>query len=233
MPERPVSSIIPPQILLMLHMLFPDPNDLGLASDSLWFSRIGQLIDGWREEYDEVSIGPKLASQMGQALPARYLNHVIDSDLAYIHGKISGHIVNFVLSADAYSDTRIHASVSAASRCIHQLNKKARGCGVANIQMNIWPKFRKVASLWAALLNFLNENPTKSFVNFSAQDCTIILSRAMKIQQLGQNCRLYHSKSFLLDRSESWLGNWRSIGSASNFQYGRLPQELIEAARPS
>ena len=221
---------IPLATSLLLTMLFPEQNELALARESVWAIVTSSHIRRLTEDRS-VQVDAEVIRRIEHALTWEQIGALFNNKLAFQYGNISGMIVNFVLSAASCRETRRYASVTTAARCLYHQNRRERGFSVANIQDNIWPKFRPVASLWAAHHLYCSEDERFKNVSFwKENEAVLIFSRAMKIQEMGETFKPLHSTTTLLLRT-CLFGRYRAIaGSAADFVYGRLPQQLIDIA---
>jgi hypothetical protein len=126
-----------------------------------------------------------------------------DITLRQVHGRVVGQIVNYILAAAAYPDTREHANLASACKFIQVAMKGERGFSAGNIRKRVWPQFRCVAHLWAArqlwVLNLKRSEPKM----LDDRNMNSFLGLAEEIRRRGLGCRLWQSDDTLLVEKDS------------------------------
>ena len=224
------SELVPPEVSFVLVMLCPDEQDFARASKCVEFETLEESLRTTEDAACQVSMDAKVLTEMlNNARSRDALYKQLNLNLAYTHGRISGLVVNFVLAANSYPETRQYASITCAARFVHRCNLRSRGFGIENIQQKIWPKFKPVANLWAALQIFGNDKGNIRNLQ-SAANFGTVMECAVEILGLAANCHLFHTRNTLLDCSTSLLGKYRVIGR--NLAYERIPEEILKLAAP-
>lgn len=223
--------VVRPEVYFAVVMLWPEKQDFARAWESIEFEALERSLRMTENSGHRVSMDAELLARMLDEAQSRdALNRQLNFDLSYSHGRIAGQIVNFVLAANSYPETRQYASITCAARIIHKCNFDSTGFGIENIQQKIWPKFKPVANLWAALqifgldkVNFCHRRrlPTDA-------DLGTVMGYAIEILELGTQCTLFHTRNTLLDRSTNVLGKYKPMHK--DLAYAPLPEELLKLA---
>jgi hypothetical protein len=118
-------------------------------------------------------------------------------------GAISGLILGWIVFRYQRLDTRPTASLGSAFRMIDQACTKGRvrGGRLSNLKQNIWPTYRSVAHLWAALqiLGDAGNGPRAT-----SDGILRFLMIAEWFRRQGEDCTPVRADAPLLNPAETW-----------------------------
>lgn len=122
-------------------------------------------------------------------------------------GAVAGYVLGWTIFRSALPETRDTASLGAAFRMIEEACAKGRwrGGGVDNLKQNIWPKYRSVAHLWAAL-QVWNDLNAGSAWPISPNGLYHFLMMAEWLRVKGEALRPLHARpnERILNSEETW-----------------------------
>jgi hypothetical protein len=153
--------------------------------------------------------------------------------LAKQHGAAAGVILNFVLGTDAHADTKKYATQKNAFRLVAHCYGGQWGWRTENIKRNIWPKFRPVAHLWAALhlwASDLGKNPDLTMVS-DDEELRSFLGIAGVIQSRARSCKRLLSANADICRIQVSIEGKGAAPTPFHLSYGRVSDEVLKVAR--
>jgi hypothetical protein len=124
-------------------------------ADALVAGETLALIDAAKREYgDDLKLHADAALMLSVASAPNLHESIREAAAnAAFGGTVSGMILGWIIFRGQRPDTRSTASLGAAFRMIEEACKQGRWRGgkVENLKRHIWPTYRSVAHLWAAL----------------------------------------------------------------------------------
>jgi hypothetical protein len=151
-----------------------------------------------------------------------------DIALRQVHGRVVGQIVNYVLAADAYPDTRKHANLTSACAFVQVAMSPERGFRASNIRKRVWPQFRCVAHLWAARQLWVLSFKRLEAEMLDDRNLNSFLGVAEEIRRRGLGCKLWKSDDSLLVETDSLQVAIAGLEpERAAFSYSRLSDDVL------
>jgi hypothetical protein len=127
-------------------------------------------------------------------------------------GALAGNVLGWTLFRGEHPETRATASLGSAFRMIEEATRAGRwrGGGTENMKRNIWPTYRPVAHLWAAL-SMWRDMEGGDFT--TARNMLLFLGMAECLRKKGETFVPLRANAPLLYSEETWkirpeVANW-------------------------
>jgi hypothetical protein len=155
-------------------------------------------------ETHNITVSAELALQLFNAPDARTVAEQSAAEAAF-GGTVAGVILGWTIFRAERPDTRTSASLGNAFKMIDQACKvgRWRGGGIENLKRHIWPAFRPVAHLWAALHVWNDREYEFSQLN-TPKGLGLFLIMAEWFRNKGEGYTPTRAKMPILDAEETW-----------------------------
>jgi hypothetical protein len=167
----------------------------------------GNALDNIRrikEVFDDLLVDSDLTLWLAGAPDAK-TTIIASAENAAFGGTISGVILGWVIFRGQREDTRATASLGSAFRMIQEACAKGwwRGGSISNIKQNIWPTYRPVAHLWAAL-HIWNDMECGTDVLITPSGMYHFLMMAEWLRRAGETFKPANADAPVLDATDTW-----------------------------
>ena len=166
-------------------------------------SKLAELIRRFGNTH-EISVNGRITLNLADAPDARESVKAA-AEVSAVGGSLAGIMLGWMVFRAEQPATRAQVSLGDAFRMVDEAYRKhrQRGGGIENLKRHIWPRFRPVAHLWAAL-HVWNDREVPIETRMTGRDFHQFLMAAEWLRRKGESLKPKRATTAILPRGRTW-----------------------------